>query len=554
MANERKATLLIELKDLASRGLATLNDRIESLMGNVGIAAAAFAAFTAAVVKGVHAAGEQEVATKKLETALFNQGVASKGAAAEMVKYAGELQKITTFSDDAIIENQALIASFGAVGEKNKQVLKGAMDLSAGMGIDLRTASMLVSKAFQGQTEILGRYGIRINDSIPPSEKFAAVLAAIETRFGGSAAAQAETYAGKLTIVKNQFGELQEQLGDRLLPGLKILLDATLRGIDYFDRFAKNIEKAAKAMSGMASANAGAASGKGIFEFFSGTKGEDALKQADKLQDEMTARVAKAQEKRAAIADAKAGEEAAIEAEKQKKIGEEIEARRIDEEFGEAEQARKSIERYQLTGDEIEAFKVDEQAKNLERQGLGEAADSLRKAAEVDRAKKAEALKTQTVMQGLNMVASLTTAKSKELQAIGKTAAIAMATMDTFVAANKALSQLGVFGPPMAALIVAAGMANVARIAGVPLAEGGVVMPRSGGTLATIGEAGHAEAVIPLDDDRAREKLGGAMGGEVNINIQAGMIIADKTSVIEFARMIDEELFKLNRNRQSVAF
>lgn len=53
---------------------------------------------------------------------------------------------------------------------------------------------------------------------------------------------------------------------------------------------------------------------------------------------------------------------------------------------------------------------------------------------------------------------------------------------------------------------------------GVKLAAGGIVMPRPGGTLATIGEGGQAEAVIPLN------KLGAMMGGKgggavYNINI-----------------------------------
>ena len=42
---------------------------------------------------------------------------------------------------------------------------------------------------------------------------------------------------------------------------------------------------------------------------------------------------------------------------------------------------------------------------------------------------------------------------------------------------------------------------------GLKLASGGIVMPKPGGTMATIGEAGQAEAVIPLD------KLGTVMGG-----------------------------------------
>lgn len=60
--------------------------------------------------------------------------------------------------------------------------------------------------------------------------------------------------------------------------------------------------------------------------------------------------------------------------------------------------------------------------------------------------------------------------------------------------------------------------ATGAGVPGVKLATGGIVMPRPGGTLATIGEAGQAEAVIPLD--RLGSMMGGKGGGAVyNINI-----------------------------------
>ena len=57
---------------------------------------------------------------------------------------------------------------------------------------------------------------------------------------------------------------------------------------------------------------------------------------------------------------------------------------------------------------------------------------------------------------------------------------------------------------------------------GLKLAEGGIVLPRPGGTLATIGEAGDAEAVIPLSkfDDIVGKRGGGAT---VNITVNAGM-------------------------------
>ena len=57
------------------------------------------------------------------------------------------------------------------------------------------------------------------------------------------------------------------------------------------------------------------------------------------------------------------------------------------------------------------------------------------------------------------------------------------------------------------ASLIAAG--SRAAIGSIKLAEGGIVMPQSGGVQATIGEGGRAEAVIPLDDPRSQEVLGG---------------------------------------------
>ena len=59
------------------------------------------------------------------------------------------------------------------------------------------------------------------------------------------------------------------------------------------------------------------------------------------------------------------------------------------------------------------------------------------------------------------------------------------------------------------------------RTGGVKLAEGGIVMPRPGGTLATIGEAGQAEAVIPLN--KFDDVVGKRGGGGIVINVNAGM-------------------------------
>ena len=164
--------------------------------------------------------------------------------------------------------------------------------------------------------------------------------------------------------------------------------------------------------------------------------------------------------------------------------------------------------------------------------------------------------RAKVAVDTLNFIASASDSSNKAIAAVGKAAAISVATIDTFVAANKALAAFpGPLGIAMAALVTVAGLANVAKISGVQLQEGGVVLPTPGGTQATIGEGRKAEAVIPLDDEEAQDKLSEALGGgETTIIIQAGTIIADDTSVREFASRIDEELFDLRSNREAVSF
>jgi hypothetical protein len=120
----------------------------------------------------------------------------------------------------------------------------------------------------------------------------------------------------------------------------------------------------------------------------------------------------------------------------------------------------------------------------------------------------------------MGIISSLSASGSKLLGGIGKAAGIAQATVSTYQAANMALASPP--GPPWSfayvGAVIAAGLANVARIAGVQMAEGGIVMPSIGGTRATIAEAGRAEAVIPLDPDKLAEfGLGNGGGGKLEI-------------------------------------
>ena len=170
---------------------------------------------------------------------------------------------------------------------------------------------------------------------------------------------------------------------------------------------------------------------------------------------------------------------------------------------------------------------------------LGQIEEQKRNKAKMEADKRAAAEKLQNekdkadLANFLNFVSTLSNAKSKELQAIGKAASIASATIKTYDAAQSSYAfGARIAGPPlgaiMAAIAVTAGLANVAAIAGVPLATGAVVEGTPGGTQATIGEAGRTEAVLPLESPRAMSQVGRAIaeagglgggGGRTTINL-----------------------------------
>ena len=153
-------------------------------------------------------------------------------------------------------------------------------------------------------------------------------------------------------------------------------------------------------------------------------------------------------------------------------------------------------------------------------------------------------------------IATLSNSSNSTLAAIGKAAAITQILINTPVAISQALAA---FPPPanfVAAGIVGVAMAaQMASIAGVKLADGGIVPDTAGGVNAIIGEGGRSEAVIPLPDDFDPDDGGGlGGGGGGNTFIFNGPVLGDESQAREFAIQIDEQLLELRRSNESLAF
>jgi len=176
-------------------------------------AVVAGAAAAATMAKSIQLAGVQEKAERMLADAFKKRGEAVESALAVSKEYASALQLQTTYGDEQILSVQEQLVRFGVLGDQLKELTADTLDLATAGKMDLRAAADLVGKAFVGYTGTLSRYGIIIDQNIPKSEQFAAAIAQIRERFGGAAVAELDTFSGKLSQLKNYFGDMLEEIG-----------------------------------------------------------------------------------------------------------------------------------------------------------------------------------------------------------------------------------------------------------------------------------------------------------------------------------------------------
>lgn len=157
---------------------------------------------------------EADKVQRQLTQALRDQGYATPQVISLFDDLAKQYQNTTVYSDELIKSVEALLVQVGGVAPSEMNLaLKATTDLASGLHIDLRSAAMLVAKAFEDNFVALKKAGIAIDETRAKGEGMTYVLGAIEERFGGQAQAEASSYAGQITQIGNQYKDLQESIG-----------------------------------------------------------------------------------------------------------------------------------------------------------------------------------------------------------------------------------------------------------------------------------------------------------------------------------------------------
>ena len=183
------------------------------------LASSVFAGFSTAMIvselkTSLLAWEKQQSAVAALEQALKNQNQYTVQASIGLQQYAKSLEKVSNFTDQAIIEGIALVQGYAGQVKITKELIKATVDFATANKMDLKAAFSLVGKTISSSTNALSRYGLQIDMSKSKSEKMEEMVKRLSESFGGQAKATADA-SNQLAKAVDSFHESLGQLLDR---------------------------------------------------------------------------------------------------------------------------------------------------------------------------------------------------------------------------------------------------------------------------------------------------------------------------------------------------
>ena len=204
----------------------------------VNIAGSALSKLGDFVAGSIEEAAQFQSVFAQTEAVVKSTGEAAGLTAKEMASMAEAMSAssgMSLFADDAILGAQNVLATFTQIrGENFGGATQSIIDMSQALGTDLQSSAMQVGKALNDPiagVSALGRAGVQFTDEQKAMIKSmveagdiagaqSVILGELETQFSGSALAAVDTFAGQQIILAEQFANVQQTLGEALLPVL----------------------------------------------------------------------------------------------------------------------------------------------------------------------------------------------------------------------------------------------------------------------------------------------------------------------------------------------
>lgn len=227
--------------------LNKVRGNFQNLGRNFAIAGAALAGGVALIGRSLRDAADSQRVFAQTEAVLKSTGTTANGTAKDIQALAASLQKSTAFNDEAILSGANLLLTFKNIqnqaGETNDifdQTVRASLDVARAMGTDASGEAIRLGKALNDPVRgisALTRVGIQFTDQQKEQIKALTesgdllsaqkiILAELQSQFGGSAAAYAQTFAGQVESLNNELNDLSEEVGMMVMPAVRDMIAA----------------------------------------------------------------------------------------------------------------------------------------------------------------------------------------------------------------------------------------------------------------------------------------------------------------------------------------
>lgn len=204
----------------ARKDVNAFSKGVKSLGKTLGVALSA-----AAVVnfgkQSAKAFLEDDKAAAKLSTTLNNLGLAFEDQ--RIRSYVSNLEAASGVLDSELRPAlQSLLTTTGSVA-KSQELLGLALDVSAGSGENLVSVSNDIAQAYVGNTKGLRKYNLGLTQTELKTASFVELQTKLNQQFAGQNAARLDTYAGKLSLIRVAYDNMQETIGKGLVDSFVLL-------------------------------------------------------------------------------------------------------------------------------------------------------------------------------------------------------------------------------------------------------------------------------------------------------------------------------------------
>ena len=237
-----KITFDADFEEL-KRGVKGAENEVQSFgdkMGKFGkMAGAAFAVAGAAALayaglllkQGVQSAIADEAAQAKLATTLQNVTGATDAQIAAVENQILQTSLLTGLTDDQLRPSFERLLRATKDSDAALKLQTVAIDVAAGSGKSLEAVTNAMARAAEGNTTALGKLGVGLTAAQLKTMSMDDVTKALATTFGGQAATQADTFAGKMARLQVAFDEGKETIGSFVLDAVTPMINTIVNTV-----------------------------------------------------------------------------------------------------------------------------------------------------------------------------------------------------------------------------------------------------------------------------------------------------------------------------------